>query len=42
MNCIHPTAPAVDTDRSAPKLVSTSLMAANTGQGTPYWTAAAW
>jgi hypothetical protein len=41
MNCIHPTAPAVETDRSVPKSVSISLIAASTCQGTPYCTAAA-
>src|SRR5215470_6561667 len=36
MNCIQPTAPAELGPRLAPKLVSTLLIAASTGQGIPY------
>jgi hypothetical protein len=35
MNCIQPSAPAVETARSVPKLVSILLIAASTFQGIP-------
>src|SRR3954453_8696894 len=37
MNCIQPTAPAVDTLRLVPNAVSILLMLASTSHGIPYW-----
>src|SRR3954468_16183786 len=42
MNCIQPTAPALDGPVFAPQLLSTSLIAARTCHGTLYSVAAAW
>jgi hypothetical protein len=42
MNCIHPTAPAVETLRLVPKAVSILLIPASTSQGMPYWVPQAW
>ncbi len=42
MNCIQPTAPAVETLRLVPKAVSIRLIPASTSQGIPYWVPQAW
>jgi hypothetical protein len=42
MNCIQPSAPAVDTFRLVPNAVSILLIEASTCHGMPYWVPQAW
>ena len=42
MNCIQPTAPAVETLRLVPNAVSIRLIEARISQGIPYWVPQAW
>ena len=42
MNCIQPSAPAVETLRFVPNAVSMRLIEASTCQGIPYWVPQAW
>ena len=42
MNCIQPSAPAVETLRLVPKAVSIRLIEASTCHGIPYWVPQAW